>query len=145
MKTISNLAKYVDETEDQVLRARLDIVMKYKKKTIPMYSQIKKANTEIHNAKMVLSTVHKAKGQEYDTVFLADDFFDITSSIQKHKREDPKLKQPIFIQKAELNLIYVALTRSRRNLVCPNKLRISQEELAEIEQLKSRHRLILLD
>ena len=145
MKSISNLAKYVEETEDQVLRARLDIVMKYKKKTIPIYRQIKHANTDIRNAKMILSTVHKAKGQEYDTVFLADDFFDIKSSIQKHKREDPKLKQPIFIQKAELNLIYVAFTRSRRKLVCPKKLYISQDELAGIEQLKSRHRLILLD
>jgi hypothetical protein len=62
-------------------------------------------------ADIILTTAHKAKGKEWDSVVVADDFpltkdFDCLS----------KLNQ------AEINLLYVAVTRAKYNLQLPKNL-----------------------
>lgn len=59
-------------------------------------------------ADVVVSTAHKAKGREWDTVQLADDFPDPRQSFEVMM--DPGLAAP------ELRLIYVAATRARLHL-----------------------------
>ncbi len=54
---------------------------------------------DLKQADTVLSTVHKAKGLEFDTVVLMDDFPDFPG---------PDLRQ---VAEDEANLIYVAITR----------------------------------
>ncbi len=56
---------------------------------------------------MVVSTVHRAKGLEWDTVVLEEDFPDLfdDEKISPEQRVD------------ELNLLYVACTRARQHLV----------------------------
>lgn len=56
-------------------------------------------------ADLVVSTAHKAKGCEWDTVQLADDFPDPRQSFEA--LVDPTLAAP------ELRLLYVAVTRAR--------------------------------
>lgn len=57
------------------------------------------------DARVLISTVHKAKGREWDHVFLADDF--------KSINRDPVARAR---QLEEINLIYVAVTRARHSL-----------------------------
>lgn len=56
-----------------------------------------------------LSTVHKAKGRERDTVFMFDDTF-----LQSRKNRDGEWVAP---SQEEKNLAYVAITRAKRELV----------------------------
>lgn len=56
-------------------------------------------------ADVVVSTAHKSKGREWDTVQLADDFPDPRESFEAMM--DPELSKP------ELRLIYVAATRAQ--------------------------------
>ncbi|CBJ29784.1 superfamily I DNA/RNA helicase-like protein [Ectocarpus siliculosus] len=62
---------------------------------------------------MILTTVHKVKGLEYDTVVLADDFsfelVDGSSPLRKSATESA-------------NLLYVAVTRAKRQLILNKKL-----------------------
>lgn len=66
-------------------------------------------------AAVVLTTVHQAKGLEWDTVVLADDFS------PAHDACTPSLAPRVYTLAAcdEINHMYVALTRARRRLVLP--------------------------
>lgn len=67
------------------------------------------------DADVVISTAHKAKGREWDSVALADDF----AKVEKKDGTTAELNP------AELRLLYVAVTRARRDLdltSCPQAL-----------------------
>lgn len=59
------------------------------------------------SADIIISTVHKAKGREWDNVKLCDDFRSL------FKNDDSK---KITVNEQELNLVYVAITRARHKL-----------------------------
>lgn len=56
-------------------------------------------------ARVLISTIHKAKGREWDHVYLADDFRNIEPAAGHCVRRTE-----------EINLLYVAVTRARRSL-----------------------------
>jgi len=74
---------------------------------------------------VILTTVHKAKGLEWDSVALADDFSPIGPEALPHQEAD------------EANMYYVALTRAKRTLVCNAELDALLER-AEREQFPER-------
>jgi superfamily I DNA/RNA helicase len=59
---------------------------------------------------LVVSTAHKAKGREWPTVRLMDDF--IKSQPRRRREEDAAGKRPLY-DPSELRLLYVALTRAK--------------------------------
>jgi F-box protein, helicase, 18 len=63
-------------------------------------------------APAILSTTHKVKGREWDRVMLLDDFVrpEDLSALDEAERD------------AELNILYVAVTRARRELYVPRSL-----------------------
>lgn len=61
-------------------------------------------------ADYTVSTVHKSKGMEYDTVYLLDDFIDDVV-VDEHEL-DEKTKE-------EINILYVAITRAKSKLIMP--------------------------
>ena len=65
--------------------------------------------TSERKADLVISTVHKAKGRQWERVWVADDFFKF--SAQKKSNIDP--------DPAETRLMYVALTRARQAVQIP--------------------------
>jgi F-box protein 18 (helicase) len=76
-------------------------------------------NPERSNADVIFSTVHKSKGLEYDEVILANDFVnysDIKLFAEHYRNLE---KKDIFAEKRreelneEINILYVAVTRSR--------------------------------
>ena len=71
---------------------------------------------EEHNADICVSTVHKAKGRQWPSVRIFDDFFNSTPSTDDKKLDD-----------AELRLLYVALTRAKDELEIPKAVRFLLE------------------
>ncbi|WFD33120.1 DNA helicase [Malassezia sp. CBS 17886] len=69
-------------------------------------------------ATVVLTTVHQAKGLEWDRVVLADDFSPV------YEKSTPSLRPEVtgLAAQDELNHVYVALTRAREELVIPDGL-----------------------
>lgn len=70
------------------------------------------------DAHILLSTAHKAKGLEADTVVICDDFE--TPAEMYAKLTDEQIGRVAFEQ--ELNLLYVALSRPRYRLILPASL-----------------------
>jgi len=58
---------------------------------------------------VILSTIHKSKGREWDNVILEDDFIIFTNEVP--------LEAILVYEIEELNLIYVGVTRTKANLL----------------------------
>lgn len=122
MRNLKELEDYIDNTADPALRMLVDIVKEYGTK-IPGYIKKIKDSHLTHDDKskadMIFSTVHRCKGLEYDEVTLADDFITEKKLIRmfsgKEKVSAERLAE-------EINLLYVAVTRTRSELYFPDSL-----------------------
>lgn len=74
-------------------------------------------------ADLVLSTVHKAKGREWDAVQLHDDFPDLQKMRERHAAALRSGRaEAVTSALEEWNVLYVAVTRARRTLILPAPL-----------------------
>ncbi len=126
MKDIDELEEYIDSTEDGQLGMMLEIVKEYENEIPGLIQQLKKLHTgdeERANAQMIFSTVHRAKGMEYDTVYLVNDFI-TEEKVERFKKEIKKKQEPVDVAKIneEINLLYVAVTRTKNKLYIPEDL-----------------------
>lgn len=123
MKDTDELEKYIEQTSDAQLAMLLQIVNLYNNEIYSYIHDFKNLETQNRNeAKMIFSTVHKAKGMEYDMVTLNSDFLNEEDLVQKI--EEYKIKEIDYVQKLneEINLLYVAVTRAKNKLVIPKDL-----------------------
>ncbi len=86
-------------------------------------------------ATYVLSTAHKAKGREWDKVFLWDDYLEVwepkVRQTYQEKGDEEELRE------AE-NLLYVAMTRARKYLrVMPPLLKVLRRELPPLRETQA--------
>ncbi|MEO8772617.1 MAG: UvrD-helicase domain-containing protein [Ferruginibacter sp.] len=130
LKDMKELEEYIGKTEDNSLKMIVDVVKEFGNKLPSLINELKSNHTTTkEEADMIFSTIHRCKGMEYDEVTLLNDFIN-----------EEKLKN--YISKAggdkiteqdrnrfaeEINILYVAVTRTK------NKLKIP----AEINPLKS--------
>lgn len=106
----AQLKLYADEVDDKEFKALIRVVEDYKG-SIPQYvSQIVAAARDDGPVGITLSTAHKAKGLEFDSVVLLDDFRPL------EMRRDHTTGIVAGPDAQEVNLIYMALTRSLRCL-----------------------------
>ena len=121
MQDIDDLQEYVEKTEDAQLGMIVEVVKKYGEKLPDYINTIKKNHIdtdEKSNADMVFSTVHRSKGMEYDEVTIVNDFISenkIKSFIEKYGKKNLNAKQV----NEEINLLYVAVTRTKNLLNLP--------------------------
>lgn len=117
-----------ENTGDMELRSLCRAVNKFGNQTPKLANMISdKCSSAIDGADIVLSTAHKSKGLEFDTVVLADDF------------RNPGNEEGIEIQ--EGNLLYVAVTRAKKHLVLNqdmNSFMSSPRDNASLVQEKMR-------
>uniref|UniRef100_A0A1A8HT58 F-box DNA helicase 1 n=3 Tax=Nothobranchius kuhntae TaxID=321403 RepID=A0A1A8HT58_NOTKU len=116
--------KYVTQTDDKELDGKVIIVEKYQKRIPELVARLKGCSeVSLHEADFTVGTVHKAKGLEFDTVIINDDFAYIPTSGHNLSRvPDFSFSR---IPADEWNLLYVAVTRARTSLVLTkNILRI---------------------
>ncbi|WP_289055496.1 UvrD-helicase domain-containing protein [Carboxylicivirga marina] len=124
LKTIpsfDHLKDYLDETSDASLKALVDLVEKYHKDIPRFIKRIKECSvdeSEKHKADMIFSTVHKAKGMEYDQVFIMDDFINEQQVVDSKDAIKAKEVNPESLAE-EINLLYVAATRTKSKLHIP--------------------------
>ncbi|NEW78007.1 MAG: ATP-dependent helicase [Gelidibacter sp.] len=122
MKDIVDLESYVKITEDKSLGMLIEIVKKYGNKIPAILKEIKAKHINSNNkedAEVIFSTVHRSKGMEYDSVILANDFID-EEKIQYLKDEYENTQSSKINE--EINLLYVAITRTKNKLYIPENL-----------------------
>lgn len=121
MKDLEDLADYIDLTEDVQLKMMVQVVKEYGN-DIPRILQSLKdqhvGSNQKDKADMIFSTVHRSKGMEYATVHLANDFIreGTLEILNKEEVEADKVNE-------EINLLYVAITRTQTAIHLPETLR----------------------
>lgn len=94
------LLSYVEDSGDANLKTLIKVVDEYGSDALS--ELIKKSSNTKSN--LLVATAHKTKGMEFDTVSLEDDFQYVIKGNE------------ITMDKEEARLIYVAVTRARKNL-----------------------------
>jgi hypothetical protein len=127
MKNMDELEEYIEKTEDKQLATMVEIVREYGNEIHDIIKLLKKLHTgdeDRHKAEMIFSTVHRAKGMEYDVVYLVNDFLSEAKLLElKEKYKKEKLGALNLARLNEdINLLYVAVTRARRDLYIPEPL-----------------------
>ena len=124
MKDLDELQDYIDKTEDIQLSLMIEIVLEYGNEIPNIIKKIKSkhvANNEKEKAEMIFSTVHRCKGMEYDAIQIVNDFI-TEEKIKKIKAEiNSKNISPSKINE-EINLLYVAVTRTKNSIHIPQTL-----------------------
>ncbi|CAL1568718.1 unnamed protein product [Knipowitschia caucasica] len=116
------LKQYADQTEDRELEAKLIIVEKFGNRIPEIVSKLKMCYEQDYvKADFILGTVHKAKGMEFDTVMVTDDFAKLPAS--RHNLRFHRSFVINEIQKDEWNLMYVAVTRAKSSLIISESIR----------------------
>jgi F-box protein 18 (helicase) len=123
MGSLSELEEYIEKTADGGLGTLLEIVREYGNEIFDLLRSLKAkhvGDADRDKAEMIFSTVHRAKGMEYDTVHLAADFL----TEVKLERLAANKKETLNVVKLqeEINMLYVAITRARTTLHIPEAL-----------------------
>ena len=123
MKDMEELEDYIEKTEDVQLGMMVEIVREYGNRIPGIIKSIKDRHVpdnEKDKASIIFSTVHRSKGMEYDAVQLVNDFI-TEERITKLKAD---VNTPINGAKLieEINLLYVAITRTKNILHIPEQL-----------------------
>ncbi len=124
MKNLDELEEYVEKTEDKQLGMMIQIVREYGNEIPAILRSIKNKhipNDAKEKAAVIFSTVHRSKGMEYDHVRIVNDF--ITEDKLRNIINGSKDKElPIAKLNEEINLLYVAVTRTRNSMQIPEEL-----------------------
>jgi superfamily I DNA/RNA helicase len=121
---MAELEDYVDKTDDTQMGLIVDVVKKYGNKLPGYIKKIKEShleNTDKYSADVIFSTVHRCKGMEYDEVTLTNDFT-TEEKVKKQAAEAGKNPQSLQRLAEEINLLYVAVTRTKNILNIPEEL-----------------------
>jgi len=149
MRSVDELSQYIKKTDEKQLSMMIEIVQQYGSKLPAIINSIKEQHMEDKSeADFVFTTVHRSKGMEYDAVELADDFITEDSleyTLQQEQEHVDKNKL-----NEEINLLYVAITRTKHALYIPMKLLPASHEQSplihilvskeEAEKLKAAHK-----
>jgi superfamily I DNA/RNA helicase len=123
MNNIAELEEYIEKTEDVQLAMMLEIVKEYGNSIPGIIKSIKDRhveNDEKEKAEIIFSTVHRCKGMEYDAVQLVNDF--ITEEKLVKIKSEPDEEPDKAKLNEEINLLYVAVTRTKNILHIPEAL-----------------------
>lgn len=126
MKSMEDLKDYIEKTEDVQLGMMVELVEEYGNEIPSLIRSLKSkhvSDSEKEKAEMIFSTVHRAKGMEYDAVQLVEDFI-TEARLIKLKGEAELTKEPLNRVKwnEEINLLYVAVTRTKGLLRIPEAM-----------------------
>ena len=107
--TFSKFKEYGTEAGDAEVKALVRTVETYRSEVPQIYNALKAAETPIQDrAAVTLATAHRAKGLEFDQVYMTDDFVEFPPG------KDDDLE--------EINLLYVGFTRAIRAVRLPASL-----------------------
>ncbi|XP_036764094.2 F-box DNA helicase 1 isoform X2 [Manis pentadactyla] len=117
----SGFKRYVTAAEDKELEAKIAVVEKYNIRIPELVERIERCHIEdLDFAEYILGTVHKAKGLEFDTVHVLDDFVKVPCA-RHNLAQLPHFRVESFSED-EWNLLYVAVTRAKKCLIMTKSL-----------------------
>jgi len=134
-RTISDLEDYAEAVDDREIQARLKVVKKYTFRIPRLLERLEGADEpDVSKADASLTTAHKSKGLEWDQVVLGEDFPNLMheSGVPLVSHLIPPGAKAEPISHEEINLLYVASTRSRKNLV-------PTEQISALSRFVKRH------
>jgi superfamily I DNA/RNA helicase len=103
---------YADDAADGEARILCKIVEEYTHDVPELVNDIvRNAVPDEKDSSLVLTTAHKSKGLEWDSVQIAEDF-EILADIEDKLADNPDAPLPV----QDINLLYVAVTRARQSL-----------------------------
>lgn len=123
--SVEALKDYIGATSESSMKLALQIVDTYKDELPGYIDAIREAHmpdSQRKYADRIYTTVHRAKGLEYDSVRLAEDFLalpDVLRAGARLDKTDPAYEQKVNALNEEINMLYVAVTRSRDVLNIP--------------------------
>jgi F-box protein 18 (helicase) len=123
MGNLEELEEYIEKTGDGSLGMLVEIVREYGNEIFDLLRILKARHVgdeDRHKAEMIFSTVHRAKGMEYDTVHLASDFLS-ELRLERMVANKKDTLNPVKLHE-EINLLYVAATRAKTTLHIPELL-----------------------
>jgi superfamily I DNA/RNA helicase len=124
MRNLEDLEEYIKKTDDVQLGMMVEIVREYGNEIPTIIKSIKEKHInsdDKETAEMVFSTVHRCKGMEYDAIQIVNDF--ITEETLEKLKNDPNQKERSIAKlNEEINLLYVAITRTRNSVHIPETL-----------------------
>ncbi|XP_058480287.1 F-box DNA helicase 1 isoform X2 [Solea solea] len=116
------LRNYIEQTTDQELSSKFNIVQKYGPRIPELVTRLRSCfEQDFHSADFIVGTVHKAKGLEFDSVMVTDDFVKVPSSW--HRLHHFPVFEFVNIPRDEWNLLYVAVTRAKTTLIISESIR----------------------
>ncbi|XP_014800929.1 PREDICTED: F-box DNA helicase 1 isoform X3 [Calidris pugnax] len=115
------LKEYAERIDDKDLTVKIAIVEKYKERIPELVQKIEKSHvSQEAMADYLIGTVHQAKGLEFDTVLVADDFVKVPClSGDFQRRTNFSIGM---YPDDEWNLLYVAVTRAKKYLLMSKSL-----------------------
>jgi len=124
---IDELIDYADEANEIDLKVKITTVRKYMKYKIrDLVKELRENSVKNQkDANLILTTGHKSKGLEWDQVEILDDFVNL--------REEIEADGECIVNKEELNLLYVAITRSKQNLLIDDNYFFDVDLLKQIK------------
>lgn len=134
-RTLEDLTEYLDQVEDRELELVLDIVKKYGTSLYALLRQLRQFEVSRDEAKIIFSTVHKAKGQEFPVVKICDDFASFAAVkrfAEGCDKRSPRhgrgsLRDTAAVNE-EINMLYTAITRAQTDVLVPAVLFEPEEE-----------------
>ncbi|XP_029471364.1 F-box DNA helicase 1 isoform X3 [Rhinatrema bivittatum] len=109
------LKQYAANAEDKELEAKIAVVEKYNIRIPELVNRLCFSHTQDPEcADYILGTVHKAKGMEFETVHVSDDFVKVPCA--RHNLQRLPFRVDLYVED-EWNLLYVAVTRAKKHLM----------------------------
>ncbi|KAM4784167.1 F-box DNA helicase 1 isoform 1-T1 [Cyanocitta cristata] len=132
------LKEYAEHVDDRDLQLKISIVEKHRERIPELVERIKGSHVSQESlADFLIGTAHQAKGLEFDTVCVADDFVQIPSVSGAFLRGLNII--PGRTPEDEWNLLYVAVTRAKKCLLMSksleNLLMLAGERFLRVELL----------
>ncbi|MEP2668804.1 MAG: UvrD-helicase domain-containing protein [Cyclobacteriaceae bacterium] len=120
IQTFDRAKEYALQTSDYSLQMLCSMIETYKDELPRLINELKKrvGRTKKEESNLIFTTAHKAKGMEYDEVYICDDFM----TIKNMESAANEARTGIARIREELNLIYVSLTRSKGVAAFPEDL-----------------------
>ncbi|XP_051631408.1 F-box DNA helicase 1 isoform X3 [Manacus candei] len=115
------LKEYAEHVDDRDLAGKISMVEKYRERIPELVQRIERAHVSRESlADYLIGTVHQAKGLEFDTVLVADDFVKAPCGSDASQRRTNLANGAI--PEDEWNLLYVAVTRAKKCLLLSKSL-----------------------
>lgn len=124
MGSMSDLEDYIEQTDDAQLGMMVEIVNEYGNDIYDILKSIKEKHVSDQDkaqAQVVFSTVHRCKGMEYDSVQILSDFVS-EDKLKNLKNNTAETDLDLNKLNEEVNLLYVAITRTKNTLTIPEAL-----------------------